>query len=957
MRATPPRVASLLALGAILAWALVRDWRVKPAARVVIAPKSASLLYETFSQLYYLPPDQEAFYPPSPSPPPPPPPGLAAARPSWRPDASAAAPAAIALSVSKLSCAGLLLPEAQRCSEWYASRDGSARTVSTLRGGGFAKACAANCHGHGICDAQTGFCACEAGYNGSACEGINLRECNGATDGLWHASHCAGECDERRGLCWCPGRIGERPLGDTCQVKHMPLEAFAALTLKPDPAWIRFAANESKIEGGLHSLPRREQSRRRDAYGLDLQSRTDALRADPARRASVVERFWFGSYHDDASGGSLELRGGGSRWSVTVSEHGIPHATRSQPASKSLLRPHLPSTLPPRRDRRSSVMREAEEAALPAAPMLPEGDPEPARDGALYQKLAARPTSPHDSILGAPSSWCEARPGKSSPAMVAHRCPCLYDGMHGELCEKRHEAFCLNQCSGHGRCDINGGFCHCDANYFGIDCSMTHASDGRVTLHENHAAVRSPRSPSIFVYELWDHTSLILQYRAYRGYCVHRYFTTDNRTEFNDAYAYSVETAMHEQMLSSAHRTLDGETADFFYVPSYLSCTILPVYDWVGPGPFALGYPMRPVTAMRMSLDALEQIRSRFPYFDRSISRGSPNHLFLFSHDEGACWAPKELYDHSIILTHWGRMDETPHSSSRYIPDNWERTWTLDERAPAGQRWTFPRRGGSRGLIGVHPCYSPSKDIVVPVFAPPVKWGQSPWVSAGAGRRAVRTPRTTLAYFSGNLAINEPLKYARGIRHRLRNTFQATAGWRLVGKAGATYSRDLANSEFCIVPPGGDGWSSRVDDAVRHGCIPVIVMDNVQMPFESLLNYSAFALRVPESDVERLDEILRSVDTRTRRRMRAEMRRIWVRFTYARSFLDADAYLPPRLPRDHLREPALVALRAVAERGAPDAFDTLMLALHDRAKTDVRGGGPEARAGPRRHVRRRHLVS
>ena len=27
-----------------------------------------------------------------------------------------------------------------------------------------------------------------------------------------------------------------------------------------------------------------------------------------------------------------------------------------------------------------------------------------------------------------------------------------------------------------------------------------------------------------------------------------------------------------------------------------------------------------------------------------------------------------------------------------------------------------------------------------------------------------------------------------------------------------------ASSQFCLVPPGGDGWSSRVDDAVRQGC-------------------------------------------------------------------------------------------------------------------------------------------
>ena len=28
-------------------------------------------------------------------------------------------------------------------------------------------------------------------------------------------------------------------------------------------------------------------------------------------------------------------------------------------------------------------------------------------------------------------------------------------------------------------------------------------------------------------------------------------------------------------------------------------------------------------------------------------------------------------------------------------------------------------------------------------------------------------------------------------------------------------------------PSSGDGWSARVEDSVLHGCIPLIIMDNV----------------------------------------------------------------------------------------------------------------------------------
>ena len=124
-------------------------------------------------------------------------------------------------------------------------------------------------------------------------------------------------------------------------------------------------------------------------------------------------------------------------------------------------------------------------------------------------------------------------------------CGCQYDGMHGDACEARHEAFCINQCSGHGRCDDFGGACHCDAGFFGTDCSLTTAPSsgaggGReVTLHAAHAARAAPRRPFVYVYELPRMTSLILQYRANGGMCSHRHFGPSNQTQFNGGWVYT----------------------------------------------------------------------------------------------------------------------------------------------------------------------------------------------------------------------------------------------------------------------------------------------------------------------------------------------------------------------------------------------------------------------------------
>ena len=95
----------------------------------------------------------------------------------------------------------------------------------------------------------------------------------------------------------------------------------------------------------------------------------------------------------------------------------------------------------------------------------------------------------------APAAWCDATAADALESAVAHLCACTYDGLHGPLCDERHEPFCLNQCSGHGLCDAHGGgFCHCDPGFFGVDCSMTtRAPDGHV---QSGAYASSAKLPS-----------------------------------------------------------------------------------------------------------------------------------------------------------------------------------------------------------------------------------------------------------------------------------------------------------------------------------------------------------------------------------------------------------------------------------------------------------------------------
>ena len=845
---------------------------------------------------------------PSPSPPPPPPPPPPPLRSS-----------SVSSQAVRAACA--LVADAPNCRAWAAAHWAEGRADEAERKRAFASAsaalrpqpirrCEADCHGRGVCNEETGVCNCRAGFNGSACATLNPRPCNGGkNDGLWHGSHCAGECDEATGFCWCPGKVGVRPMGESCQPVRMPLDVYAALNLYTD-IWEGTSADGARVVDPCPAADRSKQRLRKQ----QLDARNEELGRDAAQRGRVLADYWFGN--------------ASSARRIEVNRVGIPRV-------------------------RSSGAEGGGGGGGGGGAASRGGGEVP-----FFKKPTARGTA-----LGTdgPRAWCEgSRPKR--------RCGCTYDGVHGPLCEGRHEAFCLNQCSGHGRCDAHGGYCHCDDGHFGADCSLTSAkrrgggtSDGApppaVSLHAGHAALHAPRRPYVYVYELPRMTTLILQYRNNPGMCSHRKFEPDNETSFNGGWVYTSDVALHEWLLRSPHRVADGRLADFFYVPLYLSCAMNPVYDYIGPAPYSpqgyAGIPPRPIMAMRMTLSALQQIRREQPFWNAS---GGRDHVFLFSHDEGGCWAPKEVASAAILLTHWGRMDDAPSSSSRYPQDNWQQHVAYSVRSPWGERWDFGARGGggrmvgrmvgARGMIGTHKCYDPQKDLVVPVYATPDKFASSPWLGVaprarmgGDGRgvpleEALRLARPTLAYFSGNLAHNEPLRYSRGIRHRLRAAFGRTPGWMLVGGRGPRYSSDLARSQFCVVPPGGDGWSSRADDAVRHGCIPVIIMDNVHMPFESVIDYAAFALRVPEKDVERLDTILRAVTPARQRTMREAMAAVWTRFTYARSFHD-DGFLPRGrgLPRGFLRSGTMQQLkRHTAGAQAPDAFDTLMMALHARTR-------------------------
>merc|ERR1711933_609579 len=61
---------------------------------------------------------------------------------------------------------------------------------------------------------------------------------------------------------------------------------------------------------------------------------------------------------------------------------------------------------------------------------------------------------------------------------------------------------------------------------------------------------------------------------------------------------------------------------------------------------------------------------------------------------------------------------------------------------------------------------------------------------------------------------------------------------------GDNYRSVMGNSIFCLVPKGVGTWSHRLYEAMLAGCIPVILSNEVRLPFPEL-PWASFSVKWP----------------------------------------------------------------------------------------------------------------
>lgn len=536
---------------------------------------------------------------------------------------------------------------------------------------------------------------------------------------------------------------------------------------------------------------------------------------------------------------------------------------------------------------------------------------------------------------GSRPGWCNVDPEEAYASKVKFKegCDCKYDGTFGQFCEVPVKCTCLNQCSGHGYC--RGGFCQCDSGWYGTDCSIPSALSSirdwpqwlrPSTIHlpetahlitdtVNIDAVVKKKRPLIYVYDLPpEFNSHLLEGRHWRFECVNRIYTDQNATFWTDQ-LYGSQMALYESILASPYRTLNAEEADFFFVPVLDSCIITRADD-------APHLSLRDHLGLRGSLTlsfykkAYDIITEQYPYWNRSSGK---DHIWFFSWDEGACYAPKEIWN-SMMLVHWGNTNSKHnHSTTAYWADNWD-------DIPSTRR-------------GNHPCFEPEKDLVLPAWKQP---------DPGSLRLKLwsrpHKDRKNFFYFNGNLGSayengRPEDTYSMGIRQKLAKEYgsspdkkgnfgkQHTEDVIVTPLRSDNYYEDLARSVFCGVLPG-DGWSGRMEDSILHGCIPVIIQDGIYLPYENVLNYESFAVRIREDEIPDMIKSLRGYNETDIESMLENVRKIWQRFLYRDSvLLEAERQ---KSEHGHMEDWALEFMKLSKD----DVFSTFIQVLHYKLHND-----------------------
>lgn len=109
--------------------------------------------------------------------------------------------------------------------------------------------------------------------------------------------------------------------------------------------------------------------------------------------------------------------------------------------------------------------------------------------------------------------------------------------------------------------------------------------------------------------------------------------------------------------------------------------------------------------------------------------------------------------------------------------------------------------------------------------------------------------RPVLAYFQGAIHRKDGGKVRQKLYQLLKDEKDVHFTYGSVRQNGIRRAtKGMASSKFCLNIAGDTPSSNRLFDAIVSHCVPVIISDAIELPFEDVLDYSEFCVFVRASD-------------------------------------------------------------------------------------------------------------
>ncbi|GAB2271961.1 hypothetical protein Dimus_006789 [Dionaea muscipula] len=115
--------------------------------------------------------------------------------------------------------------------------------------------------------------------------------------------------------------------------------------------------------------------------------------------------------------------------------------------------------------------------------------------------------------------------------------------------------------------------------------------------------------------------------------------------------------------------------------------------------------------------------------------------------------------------------------------------------------------------------------------------------------------------------------------------------------------KGMRSSEFCLHPAGDTPTSCRLFDAIQSLCIPVIISDHIELPFEGIIDYSEFSAFVSVGNALQpkwLVNHLRSFSENHKEEYRRRMARVQQAFQYDNGHPGGIGPVPPEGAVNHI---------------------------------------------------------